>query len=608
MLNIGKRKWASSFCLASSFGGAFFGAPSNNVAADDEFLKSDLLKILVSTVFKYKVDHFYNNNKSMDSIIEANLKAELSAESAVESAFVDAFFASAFKKTYEKDSKNKYFGNIFFDKNKDNLEKTKILSLDEKYPWEKNLGSLSNKIEELKSQGLDTLIYWYAISDFKETCAKVRNKILLERLKDSQISTKNWLAFNLVNTDNVATHARGLKVVIEFILKGNIDSKIVDFLRTRTYKDMFLNSKGEYNQEKFGAYMKYIGEFCGRIKNGEFDENLSVDEKDNLLFCEGLANTFLKIISISHNKMPKNKQDNRFKSESPLALGLLSNSEKETLIFDILKCSEIFIGRKFLTKDYIAKAIEEIAKSFDLEDSKKIFFKIAYILWSTVSEHISNNKDTLSLFNILIENLKGEKQKKVILSITNKLNHYPKKKAMYLSEFLLNAIKELSKEQREDLFKWILSEPSIFSSGENSKKELVFSILKSLVRNFSEEEKRNFFFYIAEHANELLKKNNKGEYVEAGCILNALKVLIGQNAVNAIIDSFFLLAGEDSQITSKDSQKFCFKESGTSKLFISTDDEAIKFLEKNINAIRKFFNGSVSDYIMFSSGIDFEKK
>ena len=598
MLNIGKRKWASSFCLASSFGGAFFSAPFNNVAADNEFLQSDLFKILVSTVFKYKVDHFHNNNKSMDSIIDANMKAKCSAEST----FADALFASAFKETYERMNKDKYFDNMFFDKSKDDLEKTKILSLDEKYPWE-NLDSLSNKIKELKSQGLDTLIYWYAISDFKETCATVRRYVL--GLPEISVILKNknkWLCEEIKKTLKIKENAEKLKLEIKNILKENIDSKIVDFLRTRTYKDMFLNSKGEYNQEKFGAYIKYMGEFCERIKKGEFNKNLSVDEKKNLFFCESLANTFLKIISISHNKMPKNKQDNRFKSESPLALGLLSNSEKETLIFDILKCSEIFIGRKFLTKDYIAKAIEEIAKSFKPEDSKKFFFKIFYNLEHIFKEYVANSEDTFNFFYILIKNLKGEKQEQLIFEIIKKLGCSPEKKNVYLSKFLFNSIKELGKKQRKGLFNWILYESSSFSNGDDSKKEWVFSVLELIVSDFSEEEKRDFFFYIVEHADKLLKKNNKGEYMEADCILNALKVLIGQNAMDSIMDLSFILAGEDSQ-------KFYSNiECGASELSTSTGDKAIKFFKKNINDIKKFFNGDVSDYIMLSSGIDFEKK
>ena len=587
MLNIGKRKWASSFCLASSFGGAFFSAPFNNVAADNEFLQSDLFKILVSTVFKYKVDHFHNNNKSMDSIIDANMKAKCSKEST----FADVLFANAFKETYKRMNKDKYFENMFFDKSKDDLEKTKILSLDEKYPWE-NLDSLFSKIKELKSQGLDTLIYWYAISDFKGTCATVRSHVLgLPEISVILKSKNKWLCEEIEKTRRIEENALKLKLAIDSIIKEDTDSKILDFLRTRTYKDMFLNSKGEYNQEKFGAYMKYIGEFCGRIKNGEFDENLSVDEKNNLLFCESLANTFLKIISISHNKMPKNKQDNRFKSESPLALGLLSNSEKETLIFDILKCSEIFIGRKFLTKDYIAKAIEEIAKSFKPEDSKKLFSKIFYNLEHMFKEYVSSKEDTFSLFNILIKNLKGEKQEQLIFEIIKRLDCSPEKKDMYLSKFLLCAVKGLGKEQRKNLFKYILSRLYIFSNSDNSERVWVFSILGHLVSDFSKEEKQSFFFHIVERADELLRKNNKGEYVDADNILKALEILFDEKTIDAVIDVFLFFVD-------KRNQNFIWSSAcdPLAKLSVS-NDSIIKFFKFHLDALKITLKEDVSDWI-----------
>jgi|GEM_PF-5399094 len=624
MLNFfGKRKWVSSFCLASFSCGAISSVSSGTVAADDKFLESNLFNFLEGKAFKYKVDDFFNSDQSVEDMVMKKPEEELNFYSI----FTDYFFADTFKVVCEERKNDKCFENIFFDKDADNLEKTKILSLDSQYCWEDNK-SLEKKVEDLKSQGLDTLIYWYAIADFRGMCAEARKTILkkisnpgfLRKKKNRKIfpkklkkfvkkmqkkDKKEWLCKEIEKTNKIEENAKKLRQEIASILGGNIDSKILDFLRKRTYEDMFLNSKGEYHQEKFGVYMEYIGKFCEGIKNGEFDKNLSVDEKNNLLFCESLADTFLKIILISHDKMPKNKQDNRFKSKSPLSLE--SCLLEEPLIIDTLKYSKILIDKKFLTKDYVAKAIEEITKSFSEEDSIKFFFRFFYHLKDMLKGYVAGSEDTFSLlFNILFKNLFSRKPEELIFKIINNLNCSPEKKDAYLSKFLFCAIGALGKEQRKNLFKRILSEPSVFKNGDDSKKEWVFSILNFLVFDFSEEEKRNFFFYIMEYSDKLLKKNIKGEYVEADDILKALEILFGKRKTDAIVDSFLFFADRGG--------KNFFWSSWCAPLACldAPSDTIIKFFKKNLSVFKKYSRSDVSDYIVdlirVSNGICFKKQ
>ena len=622
----GKRKWVSSFCLASFSCGAISSVSSGTVAADNEFLKSNLFKVLVSTVFKYRADHFLiNNNQSIEDMVMRKPEAELNFYSL----FTDYFFADTFKGVCKKRKSNECFENIFFDKDADDLEKTKILSLDSQYCWEGN-ESLEKKVEELKKQGLDTLMYWYAIADFKEMCARVR-KMILEKIsspdflrnkkelqdlsekiekicgENAKKDKEEWCVKEREKNRKIIENAANLKLALGNILKGDINSKILDFLRKRTYKDMFLNSKGEYHQEKFFAYMRYIDEFCERIRKGEFDKILNKDERKDLFFCKSLAQTFLKIISISHDKMPKNKQNSRFKSESPLSLESLSYSLKETLIIDTLKYSKILIDKKFLTKDYVAKAIEEITKSFSEEDSIRFFFRFFYHLKDMLKGYVAGSEDTFSLlFNILFKNLFSRKPEELIFEIINNLNCSPEKKDAYLSTFLSCAIGALGKEQRKNLFKCILSEPSVFKNGDDSKKEWVFSILNFLVFDFSEEEKRNLFFQIVENADELLRKNDKGEYIDADNVLEVLKILFGKEALRVVVDSFFSLSDEIGQ-------KFFWSSQCGSLAYVgASSDIIIKFFKNKLSVFKGDLKSDISDYIIDliqdSSNIRFEKQ